>query len=221
MAVQPSAEKARSLYEQLRDQLLAGEHTPGTRLSELVLVRTFGVSRTPARDALVRLEHDGLLTRVDGSFTIPVRGVEEILDLYEARATIAGLLARSASERRTQADVFLLERANRVARELDPATSSPQELTMSNRAFHAAVGDASHNPVLVDLQRRLDFRVANLPATTLTHDGRWLEAVQEHETITAAIEARDADRAAFVGEAHIRAARTIWLERMRHSSDRS
>ena len=209
------SEKGRTLYEQLREQLLSGHYPPGHRFSEQSLVRTFGVSRTPVRDALVRLEHDGLLSRVDGNFTVPVRGVEEILDLYDARATLAALLAQSASERRTQADVYLLQRANDAARELEVKTLSAQEMVAANRTFHAAVSDASHNPVLSDLQRRLDFRVANLPATTLTNGGRWTESLKEHEALTDAIEARDVERASRLAEQHILAAKVIWLDRMR------
>lgn len=213
----PAAVKSRQLYEQLRGDLVGGRFGPGEKLSELALVNRFGVSRTPVREALARLEQDGLLRREGAHFLVPIRTMDEILDLYDVRAQLSAFIADYAARRRSEADLVVLERINADARKL-PARSAPAKLVESNRSFHDALSVAAHNPVLTDLQRRLDFQVADLPLTTLTHSGRWKESLNEHEALTAAISGRDAGEAARIGEAHLRRAREIWLERMRTSS---
>jgi DNA-binding GntR family transcriptional regulator len=206
--------KSRELYEQLRADLRTGQFPPGQRLAELTLVNRFGVSRTPVRDALARLEQDGLVRRDGNTFTVPILTIDEILDLYDLRITIAGQVANYAARRRSEADLVLLERAYAGATKV-AGDADEQEFVTANREFHGALSNATHNPVLLDVQGRLDDRVANLPATTLTHPGRWSEAMAEHAAILDAVVRQDAEEATQIGEEHMRRARAIWLERMR------
>src|SRR5881628_1408931 len=84
----------------LRDLILSGALRPGERISELQAVETTGVSRTPVRMALVRLEEEGLLEAIpSGGFMVKAFSERDILDSIELRGTLEGLAARLAAER--------------------------------------------------------------------------------------------------------------------------
>src|ERR1700731_517983 len=84
----------------LRDLILSGGLRPGERISELQAVETTGVSRTPVRMALVRLEEEGLLEAIpSGGFMVKAFSERDILDSIELRGTLEGLAARFAAER--------------------------------------------------------------------------------------------------------------------------
>ncbi len=84
----------------LRDLILNGDLSPGERVSELPLVERLGVSRTPVRLALVKLEHEGLLEALpSGGYVVKAFGYDEIVDAIELRGVLEGTAARLASER--------------------------------------------------------------------------------------------------------------------------
>lgn len=84
----------------LRDLILSGELKPGERLSELAIVDRLGVSRTPVRTALVRLEEEGLLEAIpSGGYAVRHFSEADIFDAIETRGTLEGLAARLAAER--------------------------------------------------------------------------------------------------------------------------
>src|SRR5256885_11988607 len=84
----------------LRDLILSGELKPGDRISELSVVERLGVSRTPIRMALVRLEEEGLLELIpSGGFSVKAFSERDITDAIEIRGTLEGLCARLAAER--------------------------------------------------------------------------------------------------------------------------
>jgi DNA-binding GntR family transcriptional regulator len=202
--------KARALYARLRDDLIAGVYPPGERLSENQVSATYGVSRTPTREALGRLEHVGLIERVGINLVVPQPSVEQILDLFDARKLLEGAIARYAADRRREGDLVVLQAAAEAGSRLPP-DGQPSMLYHANRAFHEALSDASHNHVLADQQRQLDLRVAALRTTTLLLPGRWAAANTQHMEIAAAIAGRDGDRAAAAAERHLSDARELWL----------
>src|SRR5688500_4429468 len=89
----PAVPKATALYEDLRGDLTNGRWAPGARLSELELVRHYSVSRTPIREALARLEQDGLLERRGSSIYVRERSADEVIDIYRARVYLEGAVA--------------------------------------------------------------------------------------------------------------------------------
>src|SRR5215470_15524764 len=101
----------------LRDQILSGALRPGERISELQAVETTGVSRTPVRMALVRLEEEGLLEAIpSGGFMVKAFSERDILDSIELRGVLEGMAARFAAERGVS------------ARDLEPLKESLSEL---------------------------------------------------------------------------------------------
>ncbi|MFV2175506.1 GntR family transcriptional regulator [Actinomadura sp. LOL_016] len=204
----PSVKAKQSPYDKIRDAILSGELTGGTQLTESSLATWCGVSRTPIREALLRLEQDGLTTRTERGYTVRSRSPEEILDIYDVRIPLEVTAARSAAMRRTDHDVRAMRQAL-AHRPEEPAT--PAELVKANVAFHRRVWRAAHNEAVVDLLQRVDLHLARYPETTLSAPGRWEQACEEHARLVDAIEARDAEAAAAIAQQHFTEARDIKL----------
>ncbi|MPZ61701.1 MAG: FCD domain-containing protein [Propionibacteriales bacterium] len=199
----------RSPYAMIKNAILTGELMPGQQLVESTLARWCDMSRTPIREALTRLEQDGLVIRNERGLIVRERNPEEILDIYETRVVLEATAARVASERRSKIDVINLKR---VADRLERLETDDENLMAEgNREFHQAVWRASHNEPLIDLLSRLDLHLTRYPATTLSQPGRWTEANGEHRRLIDAIEGRDAARAGEVATAHFTKARDLRL----------
>jgi DNA-binding GntR family transcriptional regulator len=195
---------AKTVYGTLRDEIVSGAIQPGSPLREIALASRFGVSRTPVREALRRLEQDRLL--VPGSRGMEVRAI----DPHEVEA--AGQAAR---DHRT-ADLLRLE--GLLAR--DRGLPDPDDATRirTNLEFHAAVWQATHNPVLVDLLERLTTHLVHAPHSTLSVGDRWTAALDEHEQIVNAIRDRDEPTARALAGGHMNTAREIRLTLLREAA---
>lgn len=197
-------------YEMLKRAILEGELAPGQVLVETSLASLCNVSRTPIREALTRLEQDGLVERTDRGMAVRQRSPEEILDIYETRIVLEAMAARIAADRRSDHDVRLLQRLA----DLGPTLDSTDRAAMVelNRQFHGAIWRASRNESLMDLLERIELHVGRYPATTLSYPGRWTEAAGQHIAIVRAIEARDGLAAHDMAMRHFTEARDIRLK---------
>jgi DNA-binding GntR family transcriptional regulator len=206
----PRSNKLPSPYERLKEAILAGELAPGQPLIEAALAERYSVSRTPIREALMRLEQDAIVVRTERGLVIRERSPSEILDLYETRIVLEGAAASSAALRRGNIDMIALRRALAAGQAVQPDDEAGMMST--NRGFHRAVWQASHNESLIDLLARLDTHLARYPATTLSYPGRWESALQQHQDLAAAIAARDPRRADALATSHFTEARDIRLQ---------
>jgi DNA-binding GntR family transcriptional regulator len=193
----------------LKQAILSGELKAGQPLVEASLAAWCQVSRTPIREALRRLEQDGLIERSDRGLVIRERSPQEILDIYETRITLEATAGRMAAERRTDHDVRLLRRLHERGEQIPPEDISA--VVEANRQFHRAVWRASHNDSLLDLLERLNLHLLRYPETTLAAPGRWKEARHQHARLVDAIEARDSEGAYRVAFEHFVDARDIRL----------
>jgi DNA-binding GntR family transcriptional regulator len=197
------------VYDKLRDEIVTGEFGPGTPLGEEALAQRYGTSRTPVREALRRLEQDGLVERGARGMRVRARSPEEILEIYEARVPLEATVAAAAAQRRTELDLIRIRAAQTA---MDAAgDGEPAAMAAANRAVHEAIWAAGHNGTLIDLLVRLNNHLTRYPATTLAVPGRWEEARQEHEAIIAAIAGRDSGRASELAAAHMSRARELRL----------
>lgn len=196
-------------YARIRQAILDGTYEPGAALVESAVAKWCGLSRTPVREALTRLEQDGLVARTDRGMIVRERTPEEILDIYEVRIGLETVAARIAAERATALDRVRLERLCRLAEEADPTNGD--ELAECNRKFHHGVVRASHNQSLIDVLDRLNMHLMRYPATALQYPGRWEKALVEHRSLVEAIAAGDPDRAAGLASHHFTTARDIRL----------
>ena len=203
------SERKESPYDKLTQAIMTGELAPGQPLVETALAEWCEVSRTPIREALTRLEQDGLVVRGERGLMVRERSPEEILDLYETRIVLEAMASRVAATRRSYLDLITMRR---IADRLQ-AMDTGDELAMAagNREFHQSVWRASHNDALSDLLHRLDMHVSRYPSTTLSQPGRWAEANEEHQAIIEAIDAQDAELAHEVTARHFAKARELRL----------
>jgi DNA-binding GntR family transcriptional regulator len=178
-------------------------------LTETVLADQYDVSRTPIREALTRLEQDGVLVRSERGLIVRMRSPEEILDIYEARILLEGRAARIAAERHSRVDVISLRR---LAKEMELVDTTDEiAMVMANREFHQALWRATHNEAMIDLLARLDLHLVRYPATTLTQPGRWQEVNAEHLLVIDAVERSDGPGAEAIVTEHFTKARDIRL----------
>jgi DNA-binding GntR family transcriptional regulator len=196
------------VYDQLRALILSDEMGPDTLLVETALATRLGVSRTPIREALRRLEQDGLVERTSRGTRVVERSPEQILEIYELRILLEGQAARTAAERATSLDINRMRAIHEQMASTGP--NEEDERVRLNRLFHEALWAASHNGTLVDVIDRL---IAHLhPQTTLRFPGRWDSILAEHGELLKAITEHRADDAATIAADHMTTAREIRLQ---------
>jgi DNA-binding GntR family transcriptional regulator len=205
-----------SAYERLKQAIITGELEPGAHLVETALARWCEVSRTPVREALTRLEQDGLVQHGPRGLVVRERSPEEILDIYETRIVLEATAARLAAQRATALDRVRLGHALGLADDVD--ADDPSALSRANRELHRVIWQSTHNESLIDLLERLDLHLVRFPETTLAFPGRWEEAIAQHREIVAAIAAGDSELASRLATEHFTAAREIRLRLWGQSS---
>ncbi len=204
---------SQQVYERLRDEVLTGSLHPGVWLREQDIASAWSVSRTPVREAVRRLAHDGL---VESS---PNRGVrvrelspEDVSEVYELRELLEGLAARRAAERAEARDV---ERLHALLDFIDTLPASePAAHIRADEEFHDAVVAVSGNEALHDLTRRLYGRVARAKVVSRDENTN-VRTRAQHHAILAAIAAHDPDTAERAMREHIRTFSAIVVERLR------
>ena len=206
MPSQPQSDSDR-VYRTLQEEILRGQWSPGENLRENVLSARYGVSRTPVREALLRLLHDGILDRRGAGIIVRTFSVDDILEIYELRVLLESEAAAGAAKARTEGEVVRLR--SLIARDRQLVNPSGDERLAANLEFHRALWAASHNRVLTDLLERLTGYLAHEPQSTLSVGSRWEESLDEHDALVAAIADRDEKTAREIAGAHLTEARRI------------
>jgi DNA-binding GntR family transcriptional regulator len=187
-------------YALLLEAIDVGIFKPGDRLVESDLAERFGVSRTPIREALQRLETQSMLTRDGRSLIVASLDYNQLAELYVVRAELEGLAAQLAARHATPEEVGVLRDMVEEDRSL---LGQPTELARANRRFHKQIHLASHNRFLVQQLDLVHRSMALLATTSLAAEGRDTDALREHAAIVAAIEAQDGEAAAKALREHI------------------
>ncbi|KAA9010125.1 GntR family transcriptional regulator [Histidinibacterium aquaticum] len=179
-------------YGLILDAIDTGLYKPGDRLVESELADRFGVSRTPIREALQRLETQSLLTRDGRSLIVASLDHSQLSELYVVRGELEGLAARLAARHAAPEEVRVL----RDMLEADQAlVSDPDAMARANRRFHKQIHLASHNRFLVQQLDLVHRSMALLASTSIAADGRPEDTLREHAQIVSAIEAGDGEAA--------------------------
>lgn len=187
-------------YELILDAIDVGVYKPGDRLVESELADRFGVSRTPIREALQRLETQSLLARDGRSLIVASLNHNQLAELYAVRAELEGLAARLAAQHAAPEEIKVLRD---MVEEDRGRLDRPEALARTNRRFHKQLHLASHNRYLVQQLDMVHRTMALLATTSLAVEGRSATAVAEHDAIVKAIEARDGEAAATALKVHI------------------
>ena len=193
----------RDAYGLILSAIDEGAFRPGDRLVESELAERFGVSRTPVREALQRLETQGLLARDGRSLVVASLDHGQMADLYAVRAQLEGLAARLAARHAAAEEVRVLRR---MIAEDGAILDDPRALARANRRFHGQIHLASHNRFLVGQLTLVHRAMALMAETSLAVEGRGARALAEHSGIVDAIEARAEDAAEAALREHISAA---------------
>lgn len=194
-----------SAYERIRGAIRDGQLTPGSRIVESELASWLGVSRTPIREAVLRLEQDGLITYVPRyGLTVASLDYQAVIELYAMREVLEGTAARFAASHASVAELETLKEMLEVERSLDDAASD--RAARANRQFHQILYFAAHNRFLLKSLNALSDSMMLLGHTTLAMPGRHKTAVEEHMAIVEAITKRQAEAAEHAARAHIREA---------------
>ncbi|MGA7669598.1 MAG: GntR family transcriptional regulator [Nitrolancea sp.] len=184
---------AAQVHQILRDALLRSKFTVGERLVETQLAEMLGVSRTPVREALSKLEAEGLVEPATTGGVV-VRDLEsELVEIYELRRRLEGYAASLAAQRITEEELAALDAVQREAQSmLDDR--SPERRAELNNLFHSLLTEASHSPRLVRLVN--DYRDYFLNRDFVTYYDRetGLKQHEQHREIVEALGARDSAR---------------------------
>jgi DNA-binding GntR family transcriptional regulator len=192
-----------AIYSALREAILSGILPAGERLAELQLAALFNRSRTPIREAILRLESDRLAERsARRGFVVGGISREEILEVYAVREVLDGLSARLAAQGCLATDLDHLAWLNRRLKKAGEKHDFRLMVEL-NLEFHEAVARASRNGLLLQFLRQIHDWARRFSDTTLSHPGRAAEATKEHDALLDALTKRDPDAAERIARAHM------------------
>ncbi len=194
-------------YAQLRSDVLNGAFDRAELLQETTLTARYGISRTPIREALARLEQDGLLERAARGYRVRSGTAEDVLDIYEARIALEAVAAADAAARRSELELARLESLHADA----GASRSPEDERRLNTVWHEELWAAAHNMTVAGLLERLTAQLRIYDVGRI-EDADDLDATRtEHEAVMAALRARDADGARRAISGHLDRSRDLRL----------
>ncbi len=204
----PAPTKNVYAYQELRRRILSGELRQGQPISQEQLATELGVSTTPLREALRRLDAEGLVA-IDAHRNARVTelSAEEARSLYEVREQMDPLAAKLAATRRSEADIAAIRAALKGLEPLTP--SADVDSLLVHRAFHRSIYTASHNTLLMSLLEGLwdkadRYRQLRLQAGPDSPEDQ-ARVKEEHSAIAEAVIAGDARAAERAMRTHVRA----------------
>lgn len=192
--------KADAAYAELRRRIIDGQLKPGVRLDQEMIAQELGLSTTPVREALRRLEADHLVQRsAHKDVTITPLSMTEARELYAVREELDGLAIFLATKRSSREQIEVIRNAlPKVGPSADPA-----EQLRSNRLFHRAVYRASGNAVLIEILESLWDRSDRYRVAILRDPRQATAATSEHEQIVEVMMSGDAKLAAKLMREHL------------------
>ena len=205
------AGRARGVYERLRNDLLALLLVPGERLSERNLERRLGASRTPIREALLRLEAEGLVHRGEGGLRVAPLDLEELLEAFELRVETEALAVRLACARADHARLDALQgRMDAVL--IDPSPDAWYEIGTD---YHVEIAALSGNRFVHRSVRDTVTRIARARWLMASSEEGRLAAHREHSAIVTMIRENRPEEAEAAIRAHIGIVRDSLVRAMR------
>jgi DNA-binding GntR family transcriptional regulator len=204
--------RGRHAYHRLRDAIHEGSLKPGQRVMEVELAQWLNVSRTPVRDAIRRLEAEGMLAHEPrGGLVVASLDRQAVMELYAMREVLEGTAARLCA--RHASDMEVIELLDLVKAEQD-LQGDAEALLRHNRRFHEAVHRGAHNRYLEKSLAAVNDSMVLLGKPLMLLPHRAEAALTEHAELVRCIERRDADAAEQAARRHVRAAQRERLKRL-------
>ena len=204
------------VLEALREAILNGTLKPRERLMEIQLAEELGVSRTPVREALRKLELEGFIVMVPrkGAYVADL-SIKDIADVFEIRIALEGLAAALAAERITDEELeamekHLVEKAEAIKK------NDMVKLVEVDTKFHEALYGASRNDRLITIINNLREQIQRFRTSSLAMPGRMQQSLEEHRSIVEAIQSRDIALARQTAQEHIENAESWMIESLKN-----
>ncbi|HZC94900.1 MAG TPA: GntR family transcriptional regulator [Bradyrhizobium sp.] len=198
-----TATAASRIYSDLRIELVSLQRRPGEAISEAEIALSYGVSRTPVREAILKLSDEGLLEIFpqSGIFVsrIPIAALPEAIIIRKA---LEETTARLAAERATSSQILNLHSVLERQREAD-TTKDRDAFHRADELFHATIAEVAGFPGIWKFIQQVKLHVDRFRWLTLPQMGRMAQVIAEHEAILAAVEAHDPAAASDAMGAHL------------------
>ncbi|KJS15719.1 MAG: GntR family transcriptional regulator [Peptococcaceae bacterium BRH_c4b] len=203
------------VFESMREAIIQGRLKPGERLMEIQLADEMGVSRTPIREAIRKLELEGFVVMVPrkGAFVAGI-SVKDIVDVFEVRAALEALAAGLAAERITPDELEELERSLVAISEVS-SKDDIDAIVETDTSFHELIYKASRNERLFQIVIHLKEQIQRFRTTSLSQPGRSKDALEEHRKMVEAISDRNVELAQNLARDHIENAEQSMLNALR------
>ncbi len=191
------------VYEELKMQILKGSIIPGTRMMEVELAEEMGVSRTPIREAIRKLEKEGLVTIEPrrGAYASMI-STEDMVEILEVRQDLEGLAAYFAANRMTEEQMAELKEVSNNYNEA-VKRGKMEDMIKYDTRFHHIIVESCRNKILVQMIEQLQELVLRFRYIYYDNFRRAENMPEEHEAIVAAISEGDADKARAAADIHI------------------
>lgn len=194
-------------YEILRDWILTGELPGGTKIVEEKIATELGVSRTPIRESIRKLENEGLI--VKKRVVKPTE--KDLRNMFQVRILLEGYSAKCAATYLKEKEIEKLHEYVRIGR-----TGNKEEIMDANERFHNDIVQASNNPVMIDIIDRMQTIIYLFRKTVVIYNRPYL--IDEHEQIYETILARDGEKAELLMKKHLEKDLDFYLHVMGNQS---
>lgn len=207
--------------ENIRQAIIDGTFSPGERLMEIQLADEMGVSRTPVREAIRKLELEGFVVMIPrrGTYVADI-SIKDITEIYEIRTCLDVLAAGLAAERITDEELetlngYLLEIGQHVA------NMDMEKIVAVDTAFHDVLYTASRNERLRSIINNLREQMTSIRGRSMSYPGRLIETMDEHRILVDSIASRNVERAQHAARVHIEnAEHTLMLSLAEHNDSK-
>ena len=208
------------VYKALKSKILAQEYLPGAQLKEMQISRELAATRTPVREAIIRLEREGLVRTVynRGAF-VTVFSPEEIEDLFEVREALEAKALALAIRRANRDEVDSIERALRRRELRIKSLAIKQSFDDPELDFHLAIIRLSKNERLISIWQAMQSQLSLVRVTSTMRKRRYLKALDEHKKILAFMRGGDTTKAVRLLIRHLACDRNNLLSSLADGAD--
>lgn len=203
------------VYEALRRDLMNGIYAPWDRLGEEKIAASYGVSRTPVREALARLQSDGLIQKRGGGLYLSLPSFEELVDLYELRVTLESQgIQRVIDDPTLHHAIETLENEREFWRGcLDERPALDPAFVTCDERFHVTLLDAAGNPALTEALVQVNHRIRPVRMNDYVTEDRMEVTITEHLGILDLVLSDRLQEALGALRAHVGSSRDVVMER--------